>query len=202
MRPLASAQCLGWPRPPGEPRMPVEGARSGCPGGCEMRCVWIGSGILILSVAGWVATAQALPPGAVPLYGQLGLNGLDVTVRPPLTGAPEHLGLFSAQPQAVGGPGPMMTEHLVSPAVQPVAHFGAHAQPAGTATPQPPAAEGAAAAGTVGLDQSGAVSASAQPNPTAGPAAPRPPGAAGPGVRLSGWSGPGLPGPGRPANPR
>jgi hypothetical protein len=167
-----------------------------------MRPVRIVGGLFILSLAGWTATARALPPGAVPLYGQLGLNGLDITVRPPLTGAPEHLGLFSAQPQAVGGPGPMMTEHLVSPALSPPAHFGAHGQPTGTAVSQPPAAEGAAVSGTLGLDQPGAGAVSAQPNPTVVPALPRPPGAVGPGLPISGRAGPGLLGPGRPANPR
>jgi hypothetical protein len=174
------------------------------PVGFDMRCDRIASGILLLSVAGWAATARALPPGAVPLYGQLGLNGLDVTVRPQLAGAPEHMGLFSAQPQAVGGPGPMMmSEHLVSPAIHPVVHMGAHGQPTGAAMPQPPAGEGAAVPpGTAGPDPSGAGAALAQPNPTFGPAAPRPPGTAGPGMQVSGRSGPGLPGPGRPANPR
>ena len=37
--------------------------------------------------------------------------------------------------------------------------------------------------------------------PRVSPWSPRPPGAAGPGRRVSGWSGPGLPGPGRPAEP-
>jgi hypothetical protein len=105
----------------------------------------------------------------------------------------ESMGLFSAQPERVGGPGPMMPGLTESPVHPPLAHVVAPVEARETMTPQPPAPGG------TDLDQSGAA---VRPNPTVGPVSARPPGAAGPGRPVSGLLGPGLPAPGRPARPR
>jgi hypothetical protein len=165
-----------------------------------MRALLILGGIGILSTAAWTVTADTGSTGYGPLHGLLGLNSLEGPMRQQGSGYVEHTGLFSAHPSTVGGPGPMITGHLVGPAIHPLAHVVGRIERLEAVAPQPPAPTGAAAPGAAELDQSGA--ASAQPNPISSPSLPRPPGALGPGRPVSGSSGPGLPGPGRPARPR
>lgn len=81
------------------------------------------------------------------------------------------------------------------------AHTGGESDDAGAATAQPdPTASLPYRVPARRRDDGGA--ATAQPNPTATPAFQFPPGATGPGRRMSGWPGPGRPGPGRRTRPR
>jgi len=94
----------------------------------------------------------------------------------------------------VGGPEHMIAGHLAGPAIHPIAHVAATAEREEDVIAQ------SAVPSAAQSDEGGA--ATAQPNPpTASRLPPRPPGAAGPGRWVSGWSGPGLPGPGRPPGP-
>jgi hypothetical protein len=91
----------------------------------------------------------------------------------------------------VGGPEHTIAGHPVGPATHPLAHVAARVEAGEAAIPQP------TAPGDAESDWAGA--STTQPNPPiASPLPSRPPGAAGPGRRMSGWSSPGLPGPGRP----
>jgi hypothetical protein len=158
----------------------------------------LGGIVVILCLVAWRVVARPPPPGSIPLFGALGLRTPEVPMRPQETVA-ESMGLFSAQPETVGGPGPMMPGPAESPAHHPLAHVVAPAEAREAMTPQPPAPGGAGAPGGAELDQSGA--AALPPSATVSPASARPPGTPGPGRPVSGWSGPGLPAPGRSARP-
>jgi hypothetical protein len=150
-----------------------------------MRLVLILSGIAVMTMASGLRTAHAAPPSYGPLHGLLGLNSLEGPMRQQGSGYVEHMGLFSTQPHWAGGPGPMITGHIVGPAIHYPAHVVVRAEQSEVVTLQAPAPGGAGTAAAAPADS------------TAGLALPRPPGVAGPGRRVSGWSGPGLPGPGR-----
>ena len=184
-----------------------------------MRELLMVCGIGILSAAAWTVTAGEGASGHGSMHGSLGRTGFAGHMRP--GGHCEHMGIFfpsAAVHQFIEdvagepGPGPahvgipagglvvggsehMVAAHLEGPTVHPLAHVVARVEPGEAVISQP------SSAGDSQRDQAGA--ATAQPNPpTANPLPPRPPGASGPGRPVSGWSSPGLPGPGRRPNPR
>jgi hypothetical protein len=89
----------------------------------------------------------------------------------------------------VGGTEQMTADHLAGHPSHPPAHAAVVVGQAESLITQP------AASDAFDSDRTGA--ATTQPDPTANPVSQRPPGALGPGRPVSGWSGPGLPGPGR-----
>ena len=183
-----------------------------------MRGLLILSGVGIISMAVWTATADdgALWSGAKhPRPGHGGLEyhmrhggdhfatagqlGMDFPIPPesypwesepgPAPGMPTG-GLMAGRSEH------MIAGHPVGPAIHPLVHVTVQVERGKAVIPQPTAPSAAES------DRAGAATAMAQPNPTASPSQPRPPGAAGPGRPVSGWFSPGLPGPGRPASPR
>ena len=138
------------------------------------RLILGGLGIAITAVGTVTANAQqpTYGPSYGPLHGMLGLGTLQGPMRQQ-SGYAEQMGLFTHHLHTVGGPGPMSTGHLASPAVHPLANVVLLMEQREAVTPQPLAAGGAAAAGGGESDQAGA--ASAQPNPAASPSSPRPP---------------------------
>jgi hypothetical protein len=184
-----------------------------------MRGLLILCGIGILSMAAWTVTAGAQGRGSMqvsqgqgalgeplrPAGGSWGRRGLFLPTSPqqerrsllffgePETG-PAPPGMPTAGQEA-GVPEHLISDYPVIPAIHLVGNAVEQVDHAQAAIPQP-TVPGAAAE----TDQAGA--ATAQPGPTASPSLPRPPGAVGPGRPVSGWSGPGLPGPGRRARPR
>jgi hypothetical protein len=184
-----------------------------------MRELLIVCGIGILSAAAWTVTAGEGASGHGSMHGSLGRSGFAGHMR--LGGHCEHMGIFFPSEAAhqfielvAGEPGPapayvgmptgglvvagpehMIAGHLVGQAVHAFAHVAARVEPGEAVISQP------SSAGDTQRDQAGA--ATAQPNPpTASPLPARPPGAIGPGRPVSGWSSPGLPGPGRRPSPR
>jgi hypothetical protein len=179
-----------------------------------MRDALIVCGIGILSAAAWTVTAGEGASGHGSMHGSPGHGGGAGHMR--LGGHCEHMGIFfpteavhqitelvAGEPGpapaylgmptgglVVGGPEHMIAGHLVGPSAHPLAHVAARVEPGEVVISQP------SSGGDTQSDQAGA--ATAQPNPpTANPLPPRPPGASGPGRPVSGWSSPGLPGPGR-----
>jgi hypothetical protein len=186
-------------------------------------------GIAILSAAAWTATLVAADPpqGAVPGSQRPGgFEGNLGRAQPPRAMTPsgpagssryiryhtEPMGsggiilyqlqiqpsLFPGQPEMGPAPPGMpsgSSDHpIAAQSVVPAIHFlspGASTVEAESAHPRPEIA------GAAGADQDGG--AMAQPNPAASPSTPRPPGTRGPGRPVSGWFGPGRPGPGRSA---
>ncbi len=181
-----------------------------------MRGLLILSGVGIISMAVWTATADDGAPwyGAKhPRPGHGGLEyhmrhggghfatagqlGMDFPTPPEFYPWESEPGPAPGMPTGglvVGGPEHRIAGHLVGPTIHPLTHFTVQVEGGQTVTPQPTVPS----AGQAG--QAGA--ATAQPDPTASPLQSRPPGTAGPGRPVSGWSSPGLPGPGRPASPR
>jgi hypothetical protein len=189
--------------------------------GCCMRDLLILCGIGILSAAAWTVTAGAQGQGSMPasqgqggLGGPMRLVGGYMSHRGMFIPTPPQLErrslLFFGEPETGPAPPGMPTggleagvpEHLIADyPVVPAIHLLANAAEQDAALiPQPTAPGGATTHIAAETDQAGA--ATAQPNPTASPLSPRPPGAVGPGRPVSGWSGPGLPGPGRRVGPR
>jgi len=181
-----------------------------------MRNLLILGGIGILSTAAWTVTADDGASWYGPKHVRPGHGGLEYHMRHggghfAIAG---QLGMFFPTPpglfpwESEPGPAPgmptgglvggrpehMIAGHLVGPAIHPHTHVTVLVERGEAVIPQPIAPSAAES------DQAGA--ATAQPNPTASPLLPRPPGTAGPGRPVSGWSSPGLPGPGRRPSPR
>jgi len=182
-----------------------------------MRDLLILGGIVILSMAAWTVTLDAVAEGHGG-HGSHGHGGLEGHMRHG-EGRARHVGiffptqyetqpyLFHGEPEpgpappemltgglVVGGPEHIEAGHLAGSAIHPLARVPLRVEGREAVIPQPTTPSAAES------DQEGA--ATAQPNPTVSPWSPRPPGAAGPGRRVSGWPSPGLAGPGRPASPR
>jgi hypothetical protein len=191
-----------------------------------MRPILILAGIPALIAAGWTMPLEARASGHWSghgsghgsTHGSHGQDGLEGSARH-RGGHTEHMGIlfptllelqwffFPGEPQA-GPAAPEITmsvaptEHRVAGHPYPTGSVG-HAHTAVAAQIRQGAAlasQSTVPSGAVESDETGA--ATAQPNLAATPFSPRPPGAAGPGRPSQGWSGPGLPGPGRRAIPR
>jgi hypothetical protein len=107
--------------------------------------------------------------------------------------APGILTSIAVVGMGAGGAEQTTAGHPVGPASHTQTRVGVRTEQGEPLTSQP------AAAGADESDQTGG--ATAQPDPGASPVWQRPPGALGPGRPVLGWSGPGLPGPGRAAFP-
>lgn len=181
-----------------------------------MRKLLIIGGIGILSAAAWTVTADDHGSGSGRGHANPARGGLEHPMRH--GGAPSSLiwqfgmGWFSnpeAFPrEAIPSPAPSIPEgglvvvgtehtvtgHLADLGLHPHTHVTAEPKHGHVLITQP------AVPNASGPDQSDA--AVGPPNPTANPVHARPPGATGPGRRVFGESGPGVPGPGQPAGLR
>jgi len=183
-----------------------------------MRNLLILGGIGILGMAAWTVTADDGASWYGSKHARPGHGGLEYHMRHGggHFATAGQLGMFFPTPpelftwESEPGPAPgmptgglvggrpehMIAGHLVGPAIHPHTHVTVLVERGEAVIPQPTAPSATES------DQAGAATATTQPNPTASPLPPRPPGAAGPGRPVSGWSSPGLPGPGRRPSPR
>jgi hypothetical protein len=174
----------------------------------------------ILSIGVWTATAGEGASGHGSMHGPPGHHGLpgrmphggghagDMGIFFPSVPAQQFMESIAGEPGpapahlalptgglVVGGSEHMIAGHMVGPAIHPHTHPAVRAEAGMAVSSQ------VTASSDDESDQ--AAMTTAQPNPPiASPLPPRPPGAGGPGRRVSGWSSPGLPGPGRPPSPR